>query len=239
MDNLFTNCWSKVGKLNFSQHSVEKDLSLYKATLSRIRRFQKSITTITVPFSTNLKAIFAFLLNRQSINSNGKGFCIFFRNVTGWPLPKVKWFMNGMEIRDGDLNLSVSLQEEKRAENINSSLHFSELDKLHAAYFTCEAKNKFFTRRRNINQYLSIYFFPSLLTSFTYLIDKWNNEWMINKFVYLVLMKLGKVTNNCACLVFNYEQCISSVLRVTLYDHALRQMLGSWNKAPKMKMFRI
>lgn len=87
--------------------------------------------------------------------------------------------------------------------------------------------------------YLSIYFFPSLLTSFTYPIDKWNNEWMINKFVYLVLMKLGKVTNNCVCLVFNYEQCISSVLRVTLYEHALRQMLGSWNKAPKMKMFRI
>ena len=50
---------------------------------------------------------------------------------------------------------------------------------------------------------------------------------MINKFVYLVLMKLDKVTNNCVSLVFNYEQCISSVLRVTLYEHALRQMLGS------------
>lgn len=62
---------------------------------------------------------------------------------------------------------------------------------------------------------------------------------MINKFVYLALMKFGKVTNNCVCLVFNYEQYISSVLRVTLYEHALRQLLGSWNKAPKIKMFRI
>ena len=55
-----------------------------------------------------------------------------------------------MELKDGDLNHSVSLKEEKQADNIYSSLHLSEVDRRHAANFTCEAKNKYLTRWRVI-----------------------------------------------------------------------------------------
>ena len=51
---------------------------------------------------------------------------VIFCNVTGWPPLTVKWLMNGTELKDGDLNISVSLiKEGKKAESIKSSLHFS------------------------------------------------------------------------------------------------------------------
>lgn len=75
---------------------------------------------------------------------------VIFCNVTGWPSPTVKWLMNGMELKDGDLNNSVSLKGGKKAESINSSLHFSEVDMRHAGFFSCEAENKYLTKKRNI-----------------------------------------------------------------------------------------
>lgn len=79
-----------------------------------------------------------------------KGFVFFFCNVIGWFFLKVKWFMNGMEVRDGDFNFLVFFQEEKWVENINLLLYFFELDKFYVVYFICEVKNKFFIRRCNI-----------------------------------------------------------------------------------------
>lgn len=75
---------------------------------------------------------------------------VIFCNVTGWPPPTVKWLMNGTELKDGDLNTSVSLKEGKKAESIHSSLHFSEVDIRHTGFFSCEAENKYLTKKRNI-----------------------------------------------------------------------------------------
>lgn len=76
---------------------------------------------------------------------------VIFCNVTSRTPLTVKWLMNGTELKDGDLNISVSLiKEGKKAENIKSSLHFSEVDIRHAGFFSCEAKNKYYTKKRNI-----------------------------------------------------------------------------------------
>ncbi|KAJ7385106.1 hypothetical protein OS493_017474 [Desmophyllum pertusum] len=73
--------------------------------------------------------------------------------VSGWPRPAVKWLMNGKELRNGDLNQTVSLEEEEiDGEQFSLSLHFSELNirARHAVNFTCDAKNKYHTKRRDI-----------------------------------------------------------------------------------------
>lgn len=76
---------------------------------------------------------------------------VIFCNVTGWPPLTIKWLMNGTELKDGDLNISVSLiKEGKKAESIKSSLHFSEVDLRHAGFFSCEAENNYRTKKRNI-----------------------------------------------------------------------------------------
>ena len=119
---------------------------------------------------------------------------VIFCNVTGWPLPTVKWLMNGMELKDGDLNISVSLKEAKNAESINSSLQFSEVDIRHAGFFSCEAKNKYLTRRRNIQ--VSVTCEGALVVIFclvTHLSDRQINESVIK----LSQMKIGKVTDGC------------------------------------------
>lgn len=76
---------------------------------------------------------------------------VIFCNVTSRTPLTVKWLMNGTELKDGDLNISVSLiKEGKKAESIKSSLHFSEVDIRHAGFFSCEAKNNYHTKKRNI-----------------------------------------------------------------------------------------
>ena len=75
---------------------------------------------------------------------------VVFCNVTGWPPPTVKWLMNGKELKNGFLNISVSPEEGKKAKSINSSLHFSEVDIRHAGFFSCEAENMYHTKKRNI-----------------------------------------------------------------------------------------
>ncbi|KAJ7350185.1 Inactive tyrosine-protein kinase 7 [Desmophyllum pertusum] len=58
--------------------------------------------------------------------------------------------MNGKELRNGDLNQTVSLKEYKKGEQFNLSLHFSEVNTRHAGNFTCEAQNKYHKKERNI-----------------------------------------------------------------------------------------
>ena len=70
--------------------------------------------------------------------------------ASGWPLPTVKWFMNGEELTNGDVNQTISSREEKNEKQLNSSLDISEANMKHAGNFTCEAKNRYHTKRRHI-----------------------------------------------------------------------------------------
>ena len=76
-------------------------------------------------------------------------------NAEGWPLPTVKWLVKGKQLRDGDLNQTISLTEEKLREQISLSLHFSNVKVLHAGNYTCEARNKYREKRRNIQVSIS------------------------------------------------------------------------------------
>lgn len=69
--------------------------------------------------------------------------------ASGWPLPTVKWLMNGKQVKDGDLNETVYFSESVAEESITLSLHFSEVKPQHVGEFTCEAENKFKVTRRN------------------------------------------------------------------------------------------
>lgn len=71
--------------------------------------------------------------------------------VSGVPLPTVKWLMNGKELRNGDLNQTISLEKAKEEEQFNISLHISEVNIKHVGNFTCEARNKYHTTRRNVH----------------------------------------------------------------------------------------
>ncbi|KAJ7383418.1 hypothetical protein OS493_028094 [Desmophyllum pertusum] len=79
-----------------------------------------AIDSLSIGLDEDVRSLFA---GRKSVLH-----CI----VSGWPLPVVKWLMNGKELRNGDLNQTVSLEEEKDEEQCNSSLHFSELNIRHA-----------------------------------------------------------------------------------------------------------
>ena len=70
--------------------------------------------------------------------------------ASGWPLPTVKWFMNGGELTNGDVNQTISLTKEKNEKQLNLSLDIFGANVKHAGYFTCEAKNKYHTKRRHI-----------------------------------------------------------------------------------------
>ena len=58
--------------------------------------------------------------------------------------------MNGDELTNGDVNQTISLREGKDEKQLNLSLYISEANMKHAGNFTCEAKNKYHTKRRHI-----------------------------------------------------------------------------------------
>ena len=76
--------------------------------------------------------------------------------------------MNGKELRNGDLNQTVSLKEDKKGEQFNLSLHFSEVNTRHAGNFTCEAQNKYHKKERNIQVSITckVTVFSAFLLSF-------------------------------------------------------------------------
>lgn len=70
--------------------------------------------------------------------------------VRGLPSPVVKWKRNGREISHGDLNGTVSISGMANAILTTVKLHFSKVGREHDGNYTCEAQNKYNTRRRNV-----------------------------------------------------------------------------------------
>ena len=68
----------------------------------------------------------------------------------------VKWLMNGVEVKDGDMNKTIFLEEVKanfgntiRTLDKNLSIQFVDLDIRHAGNFTCEVSDMFSTKTCN------------------------------------------------------------------------------------------
>ena len=70
--------------------------------------------------------------------------------TSGWPLPTVKWLMNGKELKDGDNDHTVVVERKIKGNHLNLSLAISDVDIAHAGNYTCQATNKFRTKRRDI-----------------------------------------------------------------------------------------
>ncbi|XP_078371996.1 uncharacterized protein LOC144655586 [Oculina patagonica] len=58
--------------------------------------------------------------------------------------------MNGKELKDGDLNQTISLEVDRKGEKFNMLLYFSKVNIKHVGNFTCEATNKYHTTKRDI-----------------------------------------------------------------------------------------
>ncbi|KAL9972475.1 hypothetical protein ACROYT_G018783 [Oculina patagonica] len=73
----------------------------------------------------------------------------------GIPSPDVKWMRNGRELKRGDLNGTVSTREYGVVGLITIELHFSSVQSVHDGNYTCEARNKYNTKRRNLTVLVS------------------------------------------------------------------------------------
>lgn len=72
---------------------------------------------------------------------------------TGSPLPEVKWLRNGNELHDGDLNETVTLRYDGLIVKSGKQAHhlvISNVQPDHGGNYTCEGRNKYFTRRQDI-----------------------------------------------------------------------------------------
>lgn len=65
------------------------------------------------------------------------------------PYAPAKWFKNGQELKDGDLNgkFGVTAIFDGVA---NFYLEFSKVELRHAGNYVCEVKNKYFARRKTL-----------------------------------------------------------------------------------------
>ena len=70
--------------------------------------------------------------------------------VRGIPNPDVKWKRNGRYLSHGDLNGTVSMSATANTKLTTVKLHFSKVGREHDGHYTCEAQNKYNTRRRNV-----------------------------------------------------------------------------------------
>ena len=70
--------------------------------------------------------------------------------VRGLPSPVVKWKRNGRDLSHGDLNGTVSISGTANTMLTTMKLHFSKVGREHEGHYTCEAQNKYNTRRRNV-----------------------------------------------------------------------------------------
>ena len=72
---------------------------------------------------------------------------------TGSPLPEVKWLRNGKELHSGDLNETVTLRYDGMNVELGTQAHqlvISNVQPDHVGNYTCEGRNKYFTRRQDI-----------------------------------------------------------------------------------------
>ena len=72
---------------------------------------------------------------------------------TGSPLPEVKWLRNGKELHSGDLNETVTLRYDGMNVELGKQAHqlvISNVQPDHVGNYTCEGRNKYFTRRQDI-----------------------------------------------------------------------------------------
>lgn len=90
---------------------------------------------------------------------------VFHCIASGLPPPTAKWLMNGKELRNGDLNKTITLERKTDGEQLQLSLHISDVDFGHAGIVTCEAENKYCMKRRSIQVSVSCKFYFSCFIS--------------------------------------------------------------------------
>ena len=74
-------------------------------------------------------------------------------HVTGTSTPTVTWLKSGIVLRDGDLNGTIRIRNNVVSGAFGERIHELLLDSLqleHSGNYTCEARNKYHARRRNI-----------------------------------------------------------------------------------------
>ena len=69
--------------------------------------------------------------------------------TAGRPLPTVTWLMNGKELKGGEMNQTIVLEEKSEGDHLNVTLHISDVELRHAGNYTCEAVNKYSMKARN------------------------------------------------------------------------------------------
>ena len=95
----------------------------------------------SVRFEKNL--IFQFVGLRQILTCH----------VMGTPKPTVTWLRNGIKLGDGDLNGTVRIRNNVVSGAFGDQIHELLLDTAqleHSGNYTCEARNKYHARQRNI-----------------------------------------------------------------------------------------
>ena len=73
--------------------------------------------------------------------------------VTGTSTPTVTWLRSGIVLRDGDLNGTIRIRNNVVSGAFGERIHELLLDTVqleHSGNYTCEARNKYHGRRRNI-----------------------------------------------------------------------------------------
>lgn len=74
-------------------------------------------------------------------------------HVTSTSTPAVTWLRSGIVLRDGDLNGTIRIRHNVVSGAFGERVHELLLDTLqleHSGNYTCEARNKYHARRRNI-----------------------------------------------------------------------------------------
>lgn len=95
----------------------------------------------------------SFDQNRASLFAGGSH--VLKCHTWGIPSPAVKWMRNGQELKDGDLNGTISLGEHGVVGLITIELHFSNVQSAHNGNYTCESRNKYNTKRLNLTVLVS------------------------------------------------------------------------------------